>query len=130
LNMKCDEFFKDWKCPYGRSDYWGQDVPKIKSDDYYVRASAVWLPHTLFPITSHAHCASPMSVDVDEHASRLAPCFVTPDRYHISKRYPCNRCKENVSSETDIKSMQPQNWSCKMGFSFSYTEGAVSKICF
>jgi hypothetical protein len=65
-NMKCDEFFKDWKNVHIKKRLIGPKRSKIKPDDYYVRASAVWLPHIIIPnhIPCCPLCKSNESVDV------------------------------------------------------------------
>jgi hypothetical protein len=94
-----EEFFKDWKCPYKEATI---ETFQKWSLRLLREAKCCRLP-ILFPTTSHAHCASRMNVD--ERSLLRLPCFATLGHYHISKRYPCKKCKKMFRG-TDIKSME------------------------
>ena len=109
-NMNCDEFFKDWKNVHLKKLLIGPKRSKIKPEDYYVRASAVWLPHIIIPnhIPCCPLCKSNGSVDIERACWVDSPmlCYSRPlPTYLDTKRYPCNKCKKMFRG-TDIKSME------------------------
>jgi hypothetical protein len=96
----CEEFFKDWRNVLLQKPTIGPRRKKVLVSDYYVRSSAVWLPHIIIDnyVPCCPHCKTNSRVDTSRAKWVEFPmlCYSKPlCKYLDTCRYPCMGCKKS-----------------------------------
>jgi hypothetical protein len=106
---QCQEFFKDWKNVLLKKATIGPKKEPVEAEDYYIRSSAVWVPHLIIP-DYHPICPCCKSAS-NVHTSKATwiqypmLCYAHPlQKYLDTVNYPCSGCKKTFRG-TNLDSM-------------------------
>jgi hypothetical protein len=108
-DSQCEEFYKNWRSVLISKPTIGPKRAKVSPSDYYIRASAVWIPHIVIPdyVPCCPCCKSSASVDVSKSRWVQYPtlCYSRPNQKYLDTvTYPCTACKKQFRG-TNLESM-------------------------